>query len=89
MRSGTLDAQGVADLIDLLMEPTPATYVRQVLCLYRDRGWDFEQAWAQAMRTLPRHLPDMPEWRANFHAQKQRWRVAYETPARPREPLAA
>ena len=79
-RTGTLTGPGLGDLLDLLMEPTPATYVRQVLCLYRQRGWEFEQAWAQAMRTLPRYLPEIGWWRENFHAQKERWRAAYDAP---------
>jgi hypothetical protein len=52
-------------------------HVRVVLQGYRQRGYGFEQAWAQAMRTLPKTLPDLREWRDHFHAQKEMWRKAY------------
>lgn len=82
VRKGRLDGPGVARLIDVLMEPTPATYVGAALKLYREREWDFEPAWAQVMRSLPRHLPDIDAWRESFHAAKPAWKRAYLNGAR-------
>ena len=77
-RTGPLDAEGLVVLIDLMCSPSPASHVEIVLREYRKREWEFEQAWAQAMRTLPRSLPDIDEWRATLHSQKETWRGAYE-----------
>lgn len=60
------------------MEPSPATYVGLALKLYRERGWEFEAAWAQVLRSLPRTLPDLPAWRASLKDAKPAWRAAYE-----------
>lgn len=76
-RSGSLDADGLEALLGLLLDPSPATQVRIVLREYRRLGWGFEQAWAQAMRTLPRKTPDAAEWRALFHRQKPIWADSY------------
>ena len=67
----------MARLIDILTEPSPATFVGTVLKLYRQRGYDFEVAWSQAMRSLPRSLDGVQWWRAQFHRDKERWRAAY------------
>jgi len=77
-KRGVLDGPGVAQLIDLLTEPTPASHVRLVLKVHRDRGYGFEHAWAQAMRSLPRDMQGIDWWRAEFHRDKKRWRAAYE-----------
>lgn len=79
-RKGFLDGPGVATLIDILMEPSPAQHVGLVLKVYRDRGYAFEYAWAQAMRSLPREVAGMDWWRAHFHREKARWKLAYERP---------
>lgn len=78
---GSLDGPGVSNLLDLLLEPTPATHVRLVLKIHRDRGYGFEYAWAQAMRTLPRTLPERDWWRGHFHDTKWRWKEAFSAPA--------
>ena len=49
-----------------------------MLKVYRDRGYEFEVAWAQALRSLPRNLEGVKWWRAQFHRDKERWRAAYE-----------
>lgn len=77
-RKGKLDGPGVGHLIEILCEPSPATFVRQVLVLYLERQLDFEAAWAQAMRALPRTLPDVAWWRGHFHDEKHRWKAEYE-----------
>jgi hypothetical protein len=83
VRKGGLDGPGVAALLDILTEPSPATFVKTVLKVYRDRDLPFEAAWAQAMRSLPRTLEGVEWWRAHFHHEKARWRAAYrrEDPA--------
>lgn len=82
-RTGPLDREGVITLVDLMMSPSPASHVGIVLREYRKRAWDFEQAWAQALRTLPRSLPDIDEWRDTLHGQKETWRASYEQPSAP------
>lgn len=82
-RHGPLDHDGTVALIDLLMSPSPASHVGIVLREYRKLAWEFEQAWAQALRTLPRSLPDIAEWRRVLHGQKETWRDAYEQPSEP------
>jgi len=77
-RVGTLDRKDFSTLLDLLLEPSPAMHVRIVLREYRRRGWPFEQAWAQALRTLPRSAPGIKEWRRTLHRSKERWRECYE-----------
>lgn len=77
-RRGGLDRRGIETLLDVLMEPSPASYVGLALKLYRERGWEFEAAWAQVMRSLPRTLPDLQAWRASLRAAKDSWRAAYE-----------
>ena len=74
-RSGPLDHDGVVTLIDLLMSPSPARHVGIVLREYRKRDWDFEQAWAQAMRTLPRSMPDIDDC-ARRSTRRKSWRDA-------------
>ena len=78
MRRGPLDGPGVAALLDILTEPSPASFVGTVLKVYRDRHYEFEVGWAQAMRSLPRTLEGVDWWRAQFHRDKERWRGAYE-----------
>lgn len=80
---GPLDGPGVSTLLDLLLEPTPATHVRLVLKIHRDRGYGFEYAWAQAMRTLPRTLPERDWWRGHFHDTKWRWKEAFSAEDEP------
>ena len=76
---GALGADEARDLLELLTEPSPAMYVRMVLCLYRRRGWIFERAWAQALRSLPRKdVPDIDAWRSRLHRDKDLWRMAYD-----------
>lgn len=77
VRRGRLDGPGVGILLDLLMDPTPATHVRIVLREYRTRGAGFEFAWAQALRSLPRNNPEVEQWRALLHGQKAHWRESY------------
>jgi hypothetical protein len=74
---GRLDRDGLATLIDLLMAPSPAAHVGIVLREYRRRGWEFEPAWAQALRTLPRSAPEIEEWRDQLHGTKETWRESY------------
>jgi len=75
-KRGGLGGPGLADLLDLLTEPSPAQHVRLVLKVYRDRGYAFEYAWAQALRSLPRSAA-MAWWRQHLHSEKERWRAAY------------
>lgn len=75
---GRLDGPGLHELIELVCSPSPAMHVRIVLKGYRDRGYGFEFAWAQAMRTLPKTLPELQDWKHHFRAQKPMWRRAYE-----------
>ena len=82
-RSGTLGREGLVTLIDLLMSPSPAAHVGIILREYRKRDWDFEQAWAQALRTLPRSLPEIDDWREQLHDTKGSWRDAYERTGAP------
>lgn len=86
---GGLDQQGFHDLLGVLTDPTPATQVRLVLKVYRDRGYAFEYAWAQAMRMVPRSLPDHEEWKTHFHEHKAVWKRSYNAPQRHETPAAA
>jgi hypothetical protein len=79
-RRGKLDGPGVHALIEAVSAPSPATHVRLVLKIYRERGYGFEYAWAQAMRTLPHSLPERAEWKGHLRAQKPLWRNAYDAP---------
>jgi hypothetical protein len=98
IRKGSLDGPGAAALIDLLTTPSPASHVRLVLKVYRDHhpklGPDvyrtrFEEAWAMAMRMLPRGLPGVDEWRATLHDHKDDFRRAYGSPTEPLTDLDA
>jgi len=86
VRRGPLDGPGVAALLDILTEPSPASFVGTVLRVHRDRGYEFEVAWCQALRSLPRSLEGVDWWRAQLHRDKPRWRAAYE--ARPERDVA-
>jgi hypothetical protein len=66
-------------ILDLLLDPTPASHVRIVLREYRTRGAGFEFAWAQALRSLPRNNPEVEEWRDTLHGHKEHWRDCYES----------
>lgn len=83
--SGGLDAHSLAGLIELLMDPSPARHIRIVLGLYRDRDYAFEHAWAQALRSLPRTMPEVDEWREHLRDTKAHWKGAYLAPSLPHE----
>lgn len=68
----------MAELLDILDEPSPASDVRELLDLYRKRGYPFEQAWSRALRTLPQKVVGIEEWHVLLHRTKPAWRDAYE-----------
>lgn len=72
------EALGRPSLLERVDEPSPATDVRAVLRLYRDRGYTFERAWSRALRTLPRSAAGIEEWRSLLHRTKPVWKAAYE-----------
>jgi len=82
-RTGPLGRESLASLIELLMAPSPAAHVGIVLREYRRLGWGFEQAWAQALRTLPRSAPEIENWRRALHDSKGSWRDCYEHAGEP------
>ncbi|MEX2194302.1 MAG: hypothetical protein WD844_03375 [Thermoleophilaceae bacterium] len=68
----------VAEFLDILDEPSPASDVREMLKLYRTRGYPFEQAWSRALRTLPQRVVGIDEWHFQLRRTKPAWRAAYE-----------
>ncbi|MEX2195908.1 MAG: hypothetical protein WD844_11535 [Thermoleophilaceae bacterium] len=74
---------GGPSLLELVDTPSPASDVRAMLRLYRDRGHPFEDAWSRTLRSLPQAMPGIEEWRSLLHRTKQVWKAAYERPSRP------
>lgn len=56
---------------------SPAVRVGIVLVWHGRRGTPFTQAWASAMRSLPRD-DDASEWRGIFKSQRKQWQDSYE-----------
>lgn len=67
---------------------TPAQYVAQVLLVARQRGWDFEDAWSAAVRSLPRPgttaTVQLHEWRDCLKWAKPAYEAAYHKAPAPR-----
>lgn len=71
-------AAGAAGLVDVIADPSPATDVREMLQLFRERGYPFEQAWSRAIRSLPQRGQEINEWHFQLRRTKSAWRAAYE-----------
>lgn len=56
---------------------SPVVRVGIVLVWHGRRGTSFTQAWASAMRSLPRD-DDAAEWRTILKSQREQWRDSYE-----------
>lgn len=78
-RTGTLSEDDLAMLLDLLLEASPAMVVRIVLREHARRGTAFEQAWLNAMQSIPRSGDEAALWRQQLHRHKPEWRAAYGT----------
>lgn len=57
---------------------TPAEHTRIVLAEFRSIGTPFTQAWASAMRSLPRRQPEYREWKDVLAWARPAFRAYYE-----------
>jgi hypothetical protein len=76
--TGTLDEDGIRQLIAVLLPDTPAAHVRIVLAYQRRQGVEFDAAWTTAMKSLPRADPSARDWRPALRATREAWRSAYD-----------
>jgi hypothetical protein len=77
-RHGGLGREAAQVLVDLVAAESPAAHVRVVLAHHRRCGRPFNEAWASALRSIPRNDEQLPEYRAALRATKNVWRRAYE-----------
>jgi hypothetical protein len=76
---GGLDHDGVQQLLALVASDSPAGHVRVVLAYHRRHGRPFSEAWASALRSIPRKDPSVADWRVALRWSREHYRVAYET----------
>jgi hypothetical protein len=77
-RTGKLDAEGIATLVALLAGESPAAHVRIVLAEHRRNGVSFNVAWGNALRSVPRTIAELEEWRSALRWSRESYRLAYE-----------
>jgi hypothetical protein len=68
----------VAVLLALVAADSPAAHVRVVLAYHRAAGRPFAEAWASALRSIPRKQDDLASYREALRWSRDEWRLAYE-----------